>query len=181
MGLFGRIGKAIGGAAKSTRSAVSGATRKVLRRPAPEQPPTPTAEPLEQPPAPTAPPAAEQPPAPATPPGGAPAEQAGEEAGAEEAEEEAPAEGEEEEEEQGRPYYPDSVTISIDGDWQFSENRWEGTIDASFDGPMVKAVLDLIDAGEDVAVAELVWRLWDKELAQYIDVGGSDITNISES
>ncbi|MFJ7250909.1 hypothetical protein ACIQWA_40615 [Kitasatospora sp. NPDC098652] len=178
MGFFKKIGQAISGAAKNTRSAVSGATRKVLRRPAKEAAPAPAPAP-EAPAAPPTPPApptapAEAPPTPPAAPG-----LGGEEFGEEQAEAEE-AEAEEEEEEEPRSY-PDTLSISIYGDWKISENWWEGTIEADIPAHMIKTVVDLLDAGEDHAVAAIVGTFWDPDLAQRIDFEASVIHSISVS
>ncbi|MFF4821288.1 hypothetical protein ACFY2K_42675 [Kitasatospora sp. NPDC001309] len=175
MGFFKRIGQAISGAARSTRSAVSNTARKVTGRAPKEAPP---AAPAEAPPAPPAPPTAPPaPPAAPTAPPAPPAEAGlgGEEFGEEQAEAE---EGEAEEEAPAREFYPDSITVEMEGDWQISGNRWEGTISGHFSGHMVKVILDLIDEGNLEPVAMMVAPQFDPMMAQALDPYASDIYGV---
>ncbi|HEV7626848.1 MAG TPA: hypothetical protein VGO89_10135, partial [Streptomyces sp.] len=157
MGLFKRIGQAVGKVARR----VTGREKPAAPAPPPEAPPTAPA-----PPAPSA-----GPPAPLAEPG-APVPEAGEPG--------EPGEGEEEEEEEEEREYPTSLYVSASGSWKVSDTEWEGTMHGSISGDDVKAFIDAMEEGDLPAAAEVVALAYDngQGISDVIDTAASRIDHI---
>ncbi|MFG3216076.1 type 4 pilus major pilin [Streptomyces tendae] len=75
--------------------------------------------------------------------------------------------------------FPSRIDATADGDWVISANEWYGQMNATLSGNKAKSFILAYEANDWSECAQLIADGWNMPVASQINVGSSNIENIS--
>ncbi|WP_138899074.1 hypothetical protein [Streptomyces chryseus] len=81
--------------------------------------------------------------------------------------------------EEAKRSFPSSIRATADGDWVISANEWYGHMEGTLVGNKAKEFILAYEKGDFPHCAQLVADVWDMAIASQMNMGASNIENIS--